>query len=567
MYIENKQSVVPNPQSNQSDATQTHELPHTPLNVNPYAPQGDGGNAPLPPNFHQPQPVILRKEKREYSAKENIFAWASYILAYLFTLSIPINRKPFGLFVVIVLMYAVSTVVLLIKGRKPQLMPLLVGASAVVVSTSLILTSNDFLHTFAFLYAMVAYCYYLYGLSSDHRFRFADSIIADFIKVIFVLPFYSFSDMFVSMFSGKSNKGGRFVLKAFLGIVIAIIPTLIIYALLSYDDGFNDIIENIFEDFNLFTTIVRMAFALPLGAYAYGIYISSVDKKCDDILAPASYRKTMNSMRFAPAVTVLTAVLPILFMYVVFFVSQWKYYVSGFTGVLPEGFSYAEYAREGFFQLCTVSVINLIVLIFVSLFLKRKENKTSILLKIISLIFSVFTLVLISTALAKMMMYINCYGLTPKRVYSSWLMLVLVLVFVLIILKQFIRKIRLVALSLSVLVVMFSALCVFGVDSFIAQYNVDRYFEGTLIMVDVNLLEELGDSAVPSMVRVYDELLALPYDDMSNLEKDLFYELRDSLKSKGVEFSDRYDSKLNDIWSYTVPAVKAQKALEKTSFY
>ncbi len=566
MYIENSPLVSQIPQANQSDATQIQAPPQTPPTINPYAPQGDVGNAPLPPNFYQPQSVIQKKEKREYSVKENIFAWASYILAYLFTLSVPINSKPFGLFVVIILMYAVSTVVLLIKGKKPQFMPLLIGASAVVVSTSLILTSNDFLHIFAFLYAMVAYCYYLYGLSSDHRFRFSDSIIADFIKVIFVLPFYSFSDMFVSMFSGKSNKGGRFALKVFLGIVIAIIPTLIIFALLSYDEGFSSIIENIFEDFNLFTTIVRLFLALPLGAYAYSIYISSVDKKCDDILAPDSYEKTMRTMRFAPAVTVLTAVLPILLMYVVFFISQWKYYVSGFTGVLPKGFSYAEYAREGFFQLCTVSVINLIILIFFSMFLKRKENKPSILLKIISLIFSVFTLVLISTALAKMVMYINCYGLTPKRVYSSWLMVVLALVFVLIILKQFIKKLRLVALSLAVLVVMFSALCVFGVDTFIAQYNVDRYFDGTLITVDVDLLEELGDCAVPSMVSVYDELSALPYDKMSDLEKDLFYELRDSLRNKGIELSDRYKSEINDIWSYTVPALKAQKALEETTF-
>ena len=322
-----------------------------------------------------------------------------------------------------------------------------------------------------------------------------------------------------------------------------------------------------FKNFDLMSHIVKLFLALPFGAYAYSIYISSVDKKCENILTAESCKKSMNSVRFAPAITLLTASLPVLFLYVVFFISQWKYYVSGFTGVLPKEFSYAQYAREGFFQLCTVSVINLIILIVIALFLKRKENKPSILLKVLSVVFSVFTLVLISTAVAKMVMYINCYGLTPKRVYSSWFMLVLAIVFILIIIKQFVKKLKLVALSLSVLVLMFTALSVSGVDTFIAQYNVDRYLDGSLATVDVEALEQLGDAAVVSMVKVYDVLLPMPYDEMSDTEKQLFFDLRDSLKYKGTELKDKKDFGENDIWSYTIPAIKAQKALKETSFY
>ena len=180
-------------------------------------------------------------------------------------------------------------------------------------------------------------------MTSENRFKFRDSILIDFTKAIFVLPFYSLSDMFVSMFEGAKNKGGKTILKVVIGFGLAVIPTAIVLSLLSYDSDFSKLMDTIFhiEDFNFLTHLVKLFLALPLGSYAYGIYISSFDKKCDKILTTASCKKSMTKMCIAPAVTVVTAVLPVLFVYVVFFISQWKYYVSGFTGVLPKGFSYA----------------------------------------------------------------------------------------------------------------------------------------------------------------------------------------------------------------------------------
>lgn len=470
-------------------------------------------------------------------------------------------------------MYAVSTVVTVTKGKKIQAMPIIVGLSAVVVSFGFVLNVSGFLRFFSFMYVMTAYCYYIYAMTSENQFRFRDSILIDFTKAIFVLPFYSLADMFVSMFEGAKNKGGKTILKAVIGLGLAVIPTAIVLSLLSYDSDFSKLMDTILhiEDFDLLTYLVKLFLALPLGAYAYGVYISSLDKKCEKILTTASCKKSMTAMRIAPDVTVVTAVLPVLFVYVVFFISQWKYYVSGFTGVLPKGFSYAEYAREGFFQLCTVSVINLVILTAVSLFLKRKEGKKSILLKILSVIFSLFTLILISTAVAKMMMYIDCYGLTPKRVYSTWLMLVLALVFVLIILKQFVGRLRLIALSLAVMVLMFSALTLSGVEKFIAEYNVNRYIDGTLPVVDVDALNDLNDASIASQVKLYhhitDEIMSGSYNDLSDEEQEIYDEVIISLKRKATYMVEDKISVKENIWSFTVPSLEAEKALITTPFY
>ena len=121
-------------------------------------------------------------------------------------------------------------------------------------------------------------------------------------------------------------------------------------------------------------------------------------------------------------------------VYLFFFVSQWDYYLSAFTGKLPEGVvNYAEYARSGFFELCTVSAINLVIITAIALFMKRSGNGEKIFLRIVSALFSVMTLVLIGTALAKMYLYIDRFGLTVKRLLSSWLMIVIALIFVFVI--------------------------------------------------------------------------------------------------------------------------------------
>lgn len=49
---------------------------------------------------------------------------------------------------------------------------------------------------------------------------------------------------------------------------------------------------------------------------------------------------------------------------------------------------------------------------------------------------SIFTLILIATAISKMVMYISVYGLTQLRFYTTWFMLLLAVIFVMIIVKQ-----------------------------------------------------------------------------------------------------------------------------------
>ncbi len=335
-----------------------------------------------------------------------------------------------------------------------------------------------------------------------------------------------------------------------MGIAIGLIPTVLVFAFLSYDDGFLKILGNIFSFGGESTLhLVRdLICTVPMAMYGFGLYISSQSKLMHDEMSLDRCENGLKSTKILPQLTALVAVVPIVFLYGVFFVSQWTYYISGFTGVLPANFSYAEYARQGFFELCSVSVINLVIIVAVAFFIRRGKNGSSAILKIVAVVFCLCTLILISTAVAKLVMYIDYYGLTQKRIYAMWLMALIGIVFLLIALGQFLRKVKVVALCLSVFVVMFACLAVCNVNALCARYNADRYLSGTLSTLDISAMEELGDSAIPSLVRV-------ATSDAS--DPDLKRKVDALLERKIAQSRER------SVFAFSVPSAMADAALEE----
>ena len=118
-----------------------------------------------------------------------------------------------------------------------------------------------------------------------------------------------------------------------------------------------------------------------------------------------------------------------------------------------------------------------------------------------------------------MIMYIQRYGLTNLRVYTTWFMILIVLIFVLIIIRQF-KKINIAKIGSIAFAVMFLVLCFSNVDSLIVKYNYNAYKNGYLNEFDTSIFNELSDDAVY-------EILALTQNSdkkISNDAKDYFDE-------------------------------------------
>ncbi len=544
--------------------TVTPPAQHPPVINKPFYPEAVPVAQPQAIPTAPPKP---KKIKRSFTVSDTVFAWLSYIIGYLFCKSVHTASTPLGSTLFIVILFAATGVFLHAIKRKPNVTASAVAISAVTVSLSFVFSSNTFIHFFAFSYAVISYCYFIYT-SAGNKFKasFSNFIIADFLKSAVLLPikYISKIEMLRAVFQGQTKKSMGFLLKLIIGLAAAAIPTAVVLLLLLYDASFESLINRIF-DFDIVTVLSHVAslfYAIFIGTYIYSLYISSVDGRDIPCLTEETIRQRESKIRFSPVATSVAASVPLLAVYVIFFISQWKYYISGFTGVLPQDFSYAEYAREGFFQLCAVSAINLVIISLIIAF-SKKSRFYSLALKALTCVFSAFTLILISTAIAKMVMYIQCYGLTQKRIYATWFMAVLALVFIAVALSRFIPKIKIAAVASAILVISFAGLSLCNVDSIIAKYNVDRYLDGSLKTVDVIALSELGDAAVPDMVRLakyYDKEYGTDITEKFSIFEHHptdYLELRQALVR--AQQSERKDS----IFGFSLNSMRAEKALEE----
>lgn len=484
---------------------------------------------------------------RVFSTVESVFAWLAVLFGYLFCRSVPVKENPLGGLLFIIALFSCTVTVLCVLKKKISLSAYAIAISAVILSFSLVVSSNKFVGTLAFLYAIIAYAYFVYTATGNNiEAPIRELCFFDFIKALFVMPFISFGKVFPAML-GKTSRCGKTILKILIGIGLAIIPTLIIRVLLSFDAGFNDILNKIFK-FNLldiFSHAVSILFGIPAGMYIFGLFISSIDKKALDKMDAENCRTISDKIKIMSSASSVIAVLPVLALYVIFFIAQWKNYFSAFVGILPSDTIYAEYARSGFFELCGVAIVNLLLILMISLFTKRSSSGASVAVRIINSVLSFMTIVLICTAMSKMILYIKRFGLTPKRVYASWFIVLLAVIFIFIIIRQISSRFNFAASAIISAILLFAVLGLAGTDSIIAEYNVDRYIDGTLAEVDLEAMSELGDSAIPALVR-YRETLEPDSDEYMKL----YYYLSE------------YKNSLDDsFFGITVPRERAKKAL------
>ncbi len=517
--------------------------------------------------YYQPQPQPAPrpvKEPERFSLSDILFAWFSLLAGYLFCRVFPVTHHPLGGLIFLAVMYLFIYAFLVYKRAKIGIMSIVLTLSVLMISPGLLLVDNAMLHSLIYLFALSVWCYLLLVLGGNTMEPgFSSLLFLDFLKALAILPFTFLGKLFCALFVFRRNGSGRSFLKILLGIALAILPSALIIALLSYDPAFVALCKRVFNLSwpQLISHFISLLFAVPVGMYIYSLYYSSSRKKHVDIITAEQARGAAAGLRIAPQLTAIAATVPILLIYVLFFISQGSFYLSAFSGVLPANFSYAEYAREGFFQLCIVSVINLLIIIALQLFVRRKNEFPSAVTRVLSLIFSSATLILIATALAKLALYVHQFGLTPKRVYAGWFMMVLAVLFLLVILKQIFDRLPLISIGTVAGIACFALLVLSGVDSRIADYNVDRYLEGSLESVDVDALSDLDDAAVPAVVRLVQAMDEKYGTDIRFYTED---STSDELYNQAAELLlEASDRKEHTFFAFNLPRYRAEKALKE----
>ena len=176
-------------------------------------------------------------------------------------------------------------------------------------------------------------------------------------------------------------------------------------------------------------------------------------------LLKRSLPSEVKEKRQFPAAVALTVLTLFCLVYISFVCSQFA--------PLPEGSSYSGVAREGFFQLLAVSVINVII---VQAVLARFGDCTP--LKALLSVFCACTYVMIASAALRMFRYIGHYGqLTFLRVLVLWALAVLSLLLAGQVAQVFSRRFPLFRYGFVVVCVCYVALSLARPDYWIADYN------------------------------------------------------------------------------------------------
>jgi hypothetical protein len=189
-------------------------------------------------------------------------------------------------------------------------------------------------------------------------------------------------------------------------------------------------------------------------------------------------------------------------LFLVFVVVQLRYLFGGDDHVVgTTGLTYAEYARRGFFELVAVAALAVPVVLAADSLARSRR-----LFRILTVALVALLAVVMASAVERMRLYTEVYGLTQLRLYTLvfmlWLAAVLawMLVTVLRDRHSWFMPGALVAGFATV-----AALNVANPDALIARTNLDRHVEDGK-RLDVGYLSQLSADATPELVARSDEL-------------------------------------------------------------
>jgi len=464
-----------------------------------------------------PQKIpLVRKGKVTFVAdrKDSYFALFAFILGFIFARWVLFSWQGWGVTLFTLAFCSAVTLYLLKKGvHIPRAGWFWLGV-VMLIGASFCLWTNQGL---APLHGLLLFCSAVYWIICATGLpilgKTSNLILLDSYNALLVIPFKNFGCQYKSLaFLGhKKRAHGKQILSIVLGLFLSLVVMIIVLPLLMKADsgGFAKIVNGILNSLPRigagFTELFwQVILAIPIAAYIFGLVAGSAHKRGTDLFEKESTLKKISSMRVLPMTTVYILLGLLCTLYVVFIGSQLPYFFSAFVGERPEGWQiYSEYARSGFFELCSITAINLIVLAAANI-ISQKQSRESMILKLLNALLATLTLVLIATAFSKMAMYIGAYGLSMLRLLPCIFMIFMGVVCGGVIALQK-WSFSIIRLSVGVGVVMFCMLCLLNPDGFVARYNADRYLAGTLRDFDVEILYRSGPAGVDSALMVYDQ--------------------------------------------------------------
>jgi len=386
-----------------------------------------------------------------------------------------------------ILLFTLGNIYICKKGVKLTPFAVCAAALSVLVSVVFTVTTGGTIRFFAFVVSILlalAWCGTVTKNDTDGDLGVLSTIFAPIGRL--ALPHIPTTVR--SVFAGNGTKRNK-VGKALIGIIAAIPVLLVVIPLLVRADKAFDGLANLVQEdlLSLFWKVgVGILLSMPIVSYCVAVQKRPLPRPTP---VPAKGIDT----------TILVSFLSVLSVcYLAYLFSQLAYFFSAFDGLLPQGYQFtlAAYARRGFFEMCAVAAINAAIIFAVLLLSRKRDEKPSVAVRILCTFISVFTLIIIATALSKMILYIREMGMTVLRIGTGTFTVLLAVMFIAIILRLFLPRVNVLKITLLTAGVLIATLGIANLNHLVASYNYTAYKNHKLETIDVATIRDMGSEGV-----------------------------------------------------------------------
>lgn len=456
-------------------------------------------NVNEPPAMLHADSVLKNKNVQPMDKKDSVFMLLFFAAAFIFIDFAVMNGFNLGFTIAFFILFAVVTVYFAGKKVKASAFSYICGVLSLAGSVTLALYRDIFINFIMVFLVAALFTLYTCGISGTFRSREGSfKVVGDMLCSVFIAPFANVANVIRSF--GKSVSKNRGIINVIIGVGISIPVLLVVIPLLvSSDAAFEGLISAVAKNIGVY--LVEIFLAVIVTPYIISYMFC---KKRNLKTGSEAFTKDYSGVRFSPNAISVSFLSVISITYIVYLFSQLAYFFSAFSGILPEGYEYSAsvYARRGFYEMFVIGIINLLVMSAVNIFTKRQNGKISKSIKAAFSFISLFTAVLLITAMSKMKLNIEHFGLSKNRLLVSVFMIMMLVIIAFYIIHIFFPKVSYMQAVIAICSVLFIAVSFADIDAVIAKYNVEAYKDGRLQTVDVSYLEELSDSAAPYIIEL-----------------------------------------------------------------
>ncbi len=358
-------------------------------------------------------------------------------------------------------------------------------AAVLALAGSVFWTANEFLQAVSIAGCLLLQGFWLLNVFADVRGWHFGKAAGAMARLFFRSVGRCFEPFLHLAALSRAGRGrGRYVL---LGLLFALPLSALVLALLSSGDAaFRELIRRAFSHWDLeglADALQWLGTFLLVSLLFYGSLCAQADRPEPEAQPEANKAPALVAVTFT---AVLTAI------YLLFCAVQLRMLFLTDGSGLPAGYTYAEYAREGFFQLLAVSAINVLLVIVA----QRRFDKSRTLRTLLTVL-SGCTYLLILSSGRRMALYVQVYLLTVPRLLVLWFLLVLAMVLTGALITVFRPGFRLFRYSLVVCLCAWLAFVFVRPDALAARYDLRR--DGCSISTLSLIRYDLAADAVPEL--------------------------------------------------------------------